>query len=114
MQFGIRIYTMLFGKKVGRDEYGNTYYTASRGNQVERRWVIHSGKEEASKVPPLWHAWLHRVTDNIPASTMVHKWQKPHQQNLTGTTQAYQPDAHPLKGGERPKVMGDYESWQPK
>ena len=114
MQVGIRIYTILFGKKIGEDEYGNRYYTVPKQARRDKRWVIHHGKEEASKVPPLWHAWLHHVTNDIPETTMIHKWQKPHQQNLTGTVEAYRPDAHPLKGGQRAKVAGDYEAWQPK
>jgi len=38
-------------------------------------------------------------------------WEKPHQENLTGTISAYVPDGS-LKSIE-PKKRTDYEAWQP-
>jgi NADH:ubiquinone oxidoreductase subunit len=40
-------------------------------------------------------------------------WQKPHQQNLTGTPEAYMPPGHTLKKGQRSKATGDYQAWRP-
>jgi NADH:ubiquinone oxidoreductase subunit len=40
-------------------------------------------------------------------------WQKPHQPNLTGTTEAFRPAGHLLEGGQRAKGTGDYEAWHP-
>ncbi|MCB1681423.1 MAG: NADH:ubiquinone oxidoreductase subunit NDUFA12 [Alphaproteobacteria bacterium] len=116
-------YTMIVtlfsgGKKVGTDPYGNRYYEAKprKGYKRTRRWVIYKGEPEASKVPPEWHGWLHHQTDAVPKEDMPsfrRMWQKPHQQNMTGTTGAYRPPGHILEGGKRDKATGDYEAWSP-
>lgn len=105
-------------KKMGTDSLGNHYYRAKprKGYKRERRWVIYKGEPEASKVPPEWHGWLHHQTDDLPdpnGQSFRRPWQKPHQQNLTGTTQAYRPPGHILEGGKRPRVSADYEAWSP-
>lgn len=105
-------------KRVGQDSGGNTYYRAKarKGYKHERRWVIYEGVAEASKVPPEWHGWLHHQTDVVPSdgsNSFRRPWQKPHQQNMTGTTGAYRPPGHILEGGKRDKATGDYESWTP-
>ena len=123
---GISVGTWLFSKlrgaEVGRDHQGNRYFRMRAGGQVhgeslrkERRWVIYKGDVEASRVPPEWHAWLHHTTDEIPPAGGPEKrpWQKDHQANLTGTTGAYLPPGHTLKGGQRAKATGDYEPWIP-
>jgi len=115
---GTRIFTMLRGRLVGKDDYGNRYYRAGKTRKgslrKERRWVIYKGGDEASKVPPEWHAWLHHMVSDPPAADRVtYAWQKPHQPNLTGTAQAYRPPGHTLKGGHRAPATGDYEPWTP-
>lgn len=111
--------TMLSGaKKVGIDSGGNRYFAAPArsGYTRERRWVLYCGAPEASKVPPEWHGWLHYQTDEIPdssKSSFRRSWQKPHQQNMTGTTQAWRPPGHLLSGDRRPPATGDYEAWSP-
>ena len=106
------------GKRVGKDGYGNVYYTARprKGYHRERRWVIYKGEPEASKVPPEWHAWLHYQTDTVPDPehpSYRRPWQKPHMPNTTGTHQAYHPPGHILEGGKRDKATGDYQPWTP-
>ncbi len=106
------------GRRVGQDSSGNRYYRAKprRGYSRERRWVVYNGAPEASRVPPEWHGWLHHQSDRVPESgdeSFRRSWQKPHNQNLTGTTQAYRPPGHLLKGGQRDKATGDYEAWRP-
>ncbi|NJM91745.1 MAG: NADH:ubiquinone oxidoreductase subunit NDUFA12 [Rhodospirillaceae bacterium] len=117
MSFGTRVFTWLHGEHVGTDEFGNRYYLDKRnkGQPRERRWVLYKGIPEASKVPPEWHAWLHRtvVEPPKPEAQRPRPWQKPHQPNLTGTGQAYRPPGHTLKGGQRAKGTGDYEPWIP-
>ncbi|MFC5416219.1 NADH:ubiquinone oxidoreductase subunit NDUFA12 [Dongia soli] len=116
MSFGTRLFTMFYGELVGTDEFGNKYYIDRRtkGQKRERRWVIYNGSVEASRVPPVWHAWLHRTTVTPPTSQAQRKtWQKPHQPNLTGTDHAYFPDGHAVMGGQRAKATGDYEPWVP-
>jgi NADH:ubiquinone oxidoreductase subunit len=40
-------------------------------------------------------------------------WEKDHIPNLTGTDGAYHPPGSVLTPSQRPRVAGDYESWQP-
>jgi NADH:ubiquinone oxidoreductase subunit len=103
---------------VGTDQTGNRYFRAKpiKGYKRERRWVLYKGTPEASKIPPEWHGWIHHQTDAIPANdtqSFRREWQKPAQQNLTGTNAAYRPPGHILKGGKRDKATGDYEAWTP-
>lgn len=119
---GTRLYTWLKGEEVGRDDDGNRYYREKGGGQVhldslreERRWVIYAGDVEASRVPAEWHGWLHHTSSDIPSADGPQRrpWQKQHQPNLTGSSAAYRPPGHVLKGGRRDKATGDYEPWTP-
>lgn len=116
MPFGTFLSTIFFGQKVGQDEFGNRYYLDRRtkGQKRERRWVIYKGISDASKVPPLWHGWLHRSLKDPPTTdnSRLYPWQKQHQPNLTGTSLAYLPPGHPAKGQKR-RHMEDYEAWSP-
>ncbi|MCC7275042.1 MAG: NADH:ubiquinone oxidoreductase subunit NDUFA12 [Alphaproteobacteria bacterium] len=114
---GTRLFTWLHGRDVGVDHLGNRYYSDRRAARGERprRWVIYAGEAEATRVPPEWHAWLHYTTDAIPegAGRPHRPWQKEHQENLTGTAEAYRPPGHVLRGGVRARATGDYEPWRP-
>ena len=117
MNLGTWIYTALNGDLVGTDEFGNRYYhgKGNKLNKRERRWVCYKGKVDASNVASEWHAWLHHTVAE-PLSleaTKSRMWQKPHLPNLTGTGDAYRPDGHEFKGGERASATGDYEAWSP-
>ena len=106
------------GKLIGQDHEGNKYYEADprKGYKRPRRWVIYNGEDEATRVPPEWHGWLHFQTDTPPdekQSPFRKKWQKPHKPNLTGTSGKYLPSGHVLKQGKRTKSHGDYEAWTP-
>jgi NADH:ubiquinone oxidoreductase subunit len=107
-----RIFTALRGVKVGEDEAGNVYY---EGKKDKRRWVIYNGPAEASAIPPGWHGWMHYRTDVPPtrADYVAHKWEQPHQPNMTGTPLAYRPQGSMLSPGDRPRVTGDYDAWSP-
>ncbi len=117
MSLGTRVHTWLFGEFVGTDSSGNRYYRdrRSKGGKRERRWVLYNGEAEPSRVPPEWHAWLHRIVADPPKPETLRPrpWQKPHQPNLTGTDRAYRPSGHTLKGGQRARGTGDYEPWIP-
>jgi NADH:ubiquinone oxidoreductase subunit len=122
MHLGTKIFTLLCGALVGSDGYGNRYFTEkrpSKSGRQPRRWMLFAGQPEASKVPPEWHAWLHHNAEQPPASPQKPggrqpaSWQKPHHPNLTGTKWAWRPRGHVLRGGQRPKAIGDYEPWQP-
>jgi len=116
MNLGTKIYTLLFGKYVGTDEFGNRYYQSKTGGVQLKRWVMYKNTVEPSLVPPEWHGWLHKTIDEIPSPTKIkpYKWQKKHIPNLTGTASAYYPPGHVLSGGKRKKATGDYIAWAPK
>jgi NADH:ubiquinone oxidoreductase subunit len=57
-----RVITWMRGARVGEDALGNVYYQDRNTPDIgrRRRWVIYAdGKDEASRVPPAHHAWLH-------------------------------------------------------
>jgi NADH:ubiquinone oxidoreductase subunit len=117
---GIRLLTWFRGAFVGADEYGNRYYHDAtrndpKNNGRERRWVLYEGDAEGSKVPPVWHAWLHHMTDDLPdAGALTRRpWQKPHQANMTGTADAYLPPGSAQAAGPRARATGDYDPWVP-
>ncbi len=104
-----QFYTWRHGEKVGEDEQGNVFYQSKDG----RRWVIFNGEAEASRVSPDWHGWLHYTWDEPPTDKpLAHKdWEKPHQENLTGTAAAYAPAGSIRK--VQPADRSDYEAWVP-
>ncbi len=111
MHLGTKIYTLLRGKLVGKDSFGNCYFESRKADKegARKRWVAYKGLAEPSKVPPEWHGWLH-YTFNAPLEGK-YNWQKDFLPNLTGTDLAYMPPA--VKGGTRDKATGDYEAWKP-
>tara|TARA_B100000315_G_C14203648_1_gene418779 strand:+ start:126 stop:488 length:363 start_codon:yes stop_codon:yes gene_type:complete len=117
MHLGTILYTWLKGELVGTDEFSNRYYRAKRDTRHgrQRRWVIFKGRDEPSKVPAEWHAWLHHITDSplTESAAQAPDWQLPHQPNLSGTAQAYRPNGHELAGGRRAETTSDYRSWTP-
>ncbi|WP_424943932.1 NADH:ubiquinone oxidoreductase subunit NDUFA12 [Aliiroseovarius crassostreae] len=107
---GTRLFTWRKGVKVGEDAQGNVFY---RNKDDSRRWVIYKGEPEASRVSPEWHGWLHHTFDNCPTEAPLDRksWEKPHQDNMTGTALAYAP-AGSLRQAQ-PAERRDYEAWQP-
>ena len=87
---GTRLKTIISGKFVGKDDFGNKYYENKKGN----RWVIYSNEIDASKIPVEWYSWMHFTPNRIEKDHNLKKydWQKPHQSNLTGTKEAYYPN----------------------
>ncbi len=113
---GTRLHTWLCGKHVGTDQFGNRYYTQRSAPDKGRakRWVIYKGLAEPSKVPPLWHGWLHYSTDALPDKKhKAYDWEKEYIPNLTGTAGAYVPPGHIRRGAERDRSASDYEAWTP-
>ena len=109
---GTKLMTWWSGAEVGADRFGNRYYTGKADKT--RRWVLYKGEPEASKVPPEWHAWLHRTIDDVPPDNLpVRAWQQEHLPNLTGTDYAYKPAGDIARGGKRQAATGDYEAWRP-
>ena len=101
---GTRIETILFGKLVGEDDFGNKYYESKNG----KRWVIYKDEIDASKIPNEWYSWIHFTKNKIENTHELNKfdWQKPHKSNQTGTEAAY----HPNKNKNATKKK--YSSWK--
>ena len=101
---GTRIYTFLFGKLIGKDQFGNRYYQSKKG----KRWVIYNGEVEASKIPNEWYSWMHYTNNKIENVHELKKydWQKDHLPNQTGTQNSY----HPKKNKNATEKK--YNSWQ--
>ena len=112
---GTLLFTWTKGTLVGSDPDGNRYYTerSPAPGRRPRRWVIYKGRDEASRVPPEWHVWLHHTADAPLNGVARRPWQQPHQPNRTGSGQAHLPPGHDLAGGRRPRATGDYEAWTP-
>lgn len=105
-----QLHTWRKGVRVGADSQGNVFYQT---RDKRRRWVIYNGEAEASRVDPDWHGWLHGTWDEAPSERpLAHKpWEKPHQENLTGTQLAYAPQGSLRQA--RPAERRDYEAWRP-
>tara|TARA_Y100000590_G_scaffold254273_1_gene285580 strand:- start:1168 stop:1536 length:369 start_codon:yes stop_codon:yes gene_type:complete len=106
--FGTFVYTLIAGKFVGEDEFGNKYYSDAKG---KKRWVIYKNRVESTKIPPNWHSWIHFQTKNKPnLNAHFFPWQKKHEENLTGTQRAHKPDGSMLNNEK--KDMKKYETWK--
>ena len=106
-----KIIFKLFYEKVGTDQYGNDYFIGKSKNYLGnvKRFISYKGIDESSKVPPIWHAWLHHLSDDVPSDCDInHEWQKGHQPNLSGTKHAYNPAL-----SKHIKIK-TYSSWNPK
>lgn len=83
-----RINLNLFYNNSGGDVYGNRYYE-SKSRCVTgkyRRVVKYNGMAEPTKVPPLWHAWLHYLKNTPPNEKGAENqdWQREYRPNITG------------------------------
>jgi NADH:ubiquinone oxidoreductase subunit len=107
---GTQLFTWRKGVRVGSDSAGNQFY---KTRDDSRRWVIYNGPMEASRISPDWHGWLHRTWDQPPTDQpLLHKaWERPHQENLTGTVLAYAPTGS-IRRAEL-TARSDYEAWTP-
>jgi NADH:ubiquinone oxidoreductase subunit len=107
---GTWLFTLRQGVPVGEDGQGNRFYQSRDG---KRRWVIYNGEAEASRIAPEWHGWMHHTWDTPPTEAPLPRksWQKPHQENLTGTPLAYAPPGSIRR--TQPEERRDYEAWQP-
>ena len=101
---GTRIQTIISGKFVGKDFFGNKYYQ----NKSGKRWVIYKGEIDATKIPNEWYSWMHYTKNKIEKLHELKKyeWQKEHLPNQTGTKKSY----HPNK--ENNAIEKKYKSWK--
>jgi len=114
--FGTALGTMRTGEQVGKDGLGNLYYQSKKAqNGFRRRWVMYNGANDASRVPPEWHGWLHNTVDALPDESLPlpRRWELEATPNLTGSAEAYRPAGALERGGKRAQATGDYEAWTP-
>ena len=126
---GTSLFTLRRGEHVGTDAQGNKYYRdrnkrvgtprAGSYSGMERRWVIYDGANDASRVPPEWHGWLHGAFDDVPESHLppAKIWETDYTPNATGTATAYRPKGALERmnepGGGAARARGEYEAWTP-
>ncbi len=115
MHIWVRLYLKWRTSFVGSDDLENRYFEEkkiSRGTK-KRRFVLYKGNEEASKIPALWHAWLHYTSDSAPGNDVQsYAWEQTHVPNLTGTQYAHSPKKmHMTQSGTLLKP--DYTAWTP-
>ena len=103
--FGTRLKTILLGKFVGEDTFGNKYYESKSG----KRWVIYSSEIDATNIPVEWYSWIHFMPNRIEKKNDLKKynWQKPHLPNQTGKETAY----HPNKN-KKNVIEKKYKTWK--
>jgi NADH:ubiquinone oxidoreductase subunit len=116
MLFWKRLWTRWWWTEAGQDIFGNLYYHKA-SSAGERRRVIYRGAQEASKVPPQWHGWLHGASEaplpetSAPGSEPGLAWVRPHRPNLSGTRlQMLSGKARMAKG---PGCGTPVQSWKP-
>ena len=105
---GTFLYTIFFGKLVGRDESENKYY---ENRKKDKRWVVYKGEINASKITSDWFSWIHYISNITPVEKKYNKypWQKPHLENKTGTNESYKAN----KISKKSKDFKKYETWKP-
>ena len=67
---GTRINTILFGKLIGEDNFGNKYYE----NRSGKRWVVYSGEIAATKISNDWYAFTRSGREN--SGRKINDWIK--------------------------------------
>lgn len=102
--------------RIGNDAFGNVYYEhGTMPDGRKRRHVVYAGPNDASRIAPEWHSWLHHQTDDVPSRALPprREWQREAVPNLTGTPDAYRPAGALERGGQRAPATGDYQAWSP-
>ncbi len=104
---GTILYTFFFGRKIGKDNIGNTYYIS----KSKRKWVIYKNKKDPTIIPVKWQIWLTSENENVNLDSFKHSWEKDRTENLTGTNRAY----HPTKelNHSNTAVKKKYQKWDP-
>ncbi|WP_342271283.1 complex I NDUFA12 subunit family protein [Candidatus Tisiphia endosymbiont of Parasteatoda lunata] len=108
MLFIDNFFIPIFSKEIGKDQFGNKYYQSKKQNYLgqAKRQVVYKGKVEASKVPPMWHAWLHYMTNEVPTNNNKFDWQQNYLLNITGTSLSH----NLIKNST---TEAKYSSWKP-
>ncbi|MEM7696173.1 MAG: NADH:ubiquinone oxidoreductase subunit NDUFA12 [Pseudomonadota bacterium] len=117
--WGTSFTTWRTGEAVGEDQFGNRYFRTKGGKihptlGMERRWVIYKELADPTLIPPGWYRWMHHMSDEVPDGRYKPKaWQKPHEPNKTGTSDAYRPDGSILRPDPEKGILKGYDAWTP-
>ena len=108
--FGTALWSWRHGQEVARDDLGNVYY---RNADDSRRWVFYPGDNDASRVPPEWHGWLHFTIQQPPSLVPLTRraWEKAPKHNMTGSDEAFFRKGSLRRADVVPE--SDYEAWSP-
>jgi NADH:ubiquinone oxidoreductase subunit len=100
---------------VGEDEQCNRFYENRHETFGRDRWVEYSDVKnfDSSNISPRWHAWLHKMTDDVGDVKSDPSYVRPVTRNLTGTPAAYVPPAHRNSGRSKGAVPSKFQSWDP-
>ncbi|KAJ3250900.1 hypothetical protein HK103_003061 [Boothiomyces macroporosus] len=96
------------GTLVGSDFHGNEYYENRNDISGRDRWVVYNKWNfDATQVPPEWHQWIHRMTDEVPdgRNFKTSFYTPTHAENHTGTRGAFK-----TYSTVKPKI----QKWEPK
>ena len=112
---GTIIYTMFYGKEVGKDSLGNTYFVSKKNSS--KKWILYEKKIDPTNIPTNWQVWL--TSDNLQIQDKEYKdlnkkysWEKKRKKNYTGTDKAYHP-AKELSVLPSSTKKKKYSNWEP-
>ena len=113
MQLVNKIFSIFFGTKVGKDQFGNTFYESiklSRHFNRNMRWVVYKGIPEATKIQVDWYCWLNYQSKQLPTESRLKTYicSKSRKINLTESNK--QPSLS-IGVSKSHKI---YTSWKPK
>lgn len=100
---------------VGEDEQGNRFFENPHETFGRDRWVEYSDVKnfDSANIAPRWHAWLHKMTDDVVDPAQDPSYVRPVTRNLTGTARAYVPTAHRNSGRSAGPAPSKFQSWDP-
>ena len=109
MSFINKLFIKFYATQIGSDKFGNQYCIGKHKNYLgqAKRFVVYNGIDESTKVPPMWHSWLHYVSDDLPRNGLEHDWQQEYLPNLTATKYAH------VSSGSVAQNLKTYLKWTP-
>ena len=111
--FSTKLYSIFFGKKVGIDSFGNSYFTTK--NNASKRWVLYKNKVDPTAISVEWQLWLNSNAVDVPIqSNNDFSWQKSRLPNQTGSIKAYHPRDEKYNKSSKEEDSIKNKIWSPK
>ena len=112
---GTILYTVFFGKEVGKDELGNRYFISKK--KPSKKWVLYKNDKNPTSIPVNWQLWLteddlYSVPPLEDSSIKKYTWEKNRTKNYTGTINAYHP-AKEIITQKTTNKQKKYKNWTP-